>query len=100
MYKSQPIPGFISDNELEFAEKAIETYLDIEKWSRFQSNGFTIINQNFDKEKLERVFINKLNELLINLEHHRKENFTGAMLKHQTMNSTKYLSKWIEEKNK
>jgi len=100
MYKSYPAPGFISDNELEFAEKAIETYLNKEKWSTFQSNGFTIIHQLFDKEKLENTFINKLNELIVNLDNHRKENFTGAMLKHQSMNSTKYLSKWIEEKNR
>lgn len=100
MYKSHPVPGFISDNELDFAEKAIETYLNKEKWSTFQSSGFTIIHQLFNKEKLENTFINKLNELIINLDNQRKENFTGGMLKHQSMNSTKYLSKWIEEKNK
>jgi hypothetical protein len=27
-------------------------------------------------------------------------NFMGAMLQHHTLKSTKYMSRWIEEKNK
>jgi hypothetical protein len=30
----------------------------------------------------------------------RLDNITGAILQHHTLQSTKYLSKWIEEKNK
>ena len=35
-----------------------------------------------------------------NLEIHRTQNFLGSLLQHQTLRATKYMSKWIEEKNK
>ena len=34
------------------------------------------------------------------LENHRFQNFTGTMLQHHSMQSTKYMARWIEEKNK
>ena len=39
-------------------------------------------------------------EISENLESHRNQNFLGQILQHHTLQSTKYLSKWIEEKNK
>jgi hypothetical protein len=44
--------------------------------------------------------INKISKVEENLEQHRLNNFTGAMLKHHTMTSTKYMSQWIAAKNK
>jgi len=37
---------------------------------------------------------------LSNLSQHRKANFIGSVLQHHLLSSTKYMSKWIEEKNK
>ena len=34
------------------------------------------------------------------LDNHRLQNFTGTMLQHHSMQSTKYMARWIEEKNK
>jgi O-antigen biosynthesis protein len=47
-----------------------------------------------------QAFIKKIVKIKENLTQHRSDNFTGAMLKHHTMTSTKYLSQWIMEKNK
>ena len=44
--------------------------------------------------------ITLLSDLQINLETHRFSNFTGAMLWHQSLQASKFMSKWIEEKNK
>ena len=38
-------------------------------------------------------------EILSNLEDHRNNNFTGKMLLHHSLQSSKYMSKWIQEKN-
>jgi hypothetical protein len=35
-----------------------------------------------------------------NLENYRERNFIGSMLMHHFLQSTKYMAKWIEEKNK
>ena len=92
--------GFITDNETEFVEKAILLYQDENIWQKSQENGFKIIKNRFKKELFEPNFIHKIQEISENLESHRNQNFLGQILQHHTLQSTKYLSKWIEEKNK
>ena len=92
--------GFITDNETEFVEKAVQLYQDENLWQKFQENGFNIIENRFKKELFEPDFIHKIQEISENLELHRNQNFLGQILQHHTLQSTKYLSKWIEEKNK
>jgi hypothetical protein len=48
---------------------------------------------------LQRKLGEKIMLLSHNMESHRAGNFIGAMLLHHTLASTKYLSKWIAEKN-
>jgi len=90
--------GTIADTTEIFAQAAITLYQDQNQWQQAQQNGITIVNQLYDKEKLSVQFDKKLQYLISNLEKHRIHNFMGAMLQHQTMSSTKYMSKWIEEK--
>ena len=92
--------GFITDNETEFVEKAVLLYQDENLWQKSQENGFNIIENRFKKELFEPHFIHKIQEISENLESHRNQNFLGQILQHHTLQSTKYLSKWIEEKNK
>lgn len=92
--------GFITDNETEFVEKAVLLYQDENFWRKSQENGFKIIENRFKKELFEPNFIHKIQEISENLESHRNQNFLGQILQHHTLQSTKYLSKWIEEKNK
>lgn len=92
--------GFITDNETEFVEKAVLLYQDENFWQISQENGFKIIENRFKKELFEPNFIHKIQEISKNLESHRNQNFLGQILQHHTLQSTKYLSKWIEEKNK
>lgn len=92
--------GFITDNETEFVEKAALLYQDENLWRKSQENGFKIIENRFKKELFEPHFIHKIQEISENLESHRNQNFLGQILQHHTLQSTKYLSKWIEEKNK
>ena len=92
--------GFITDNETEFVEKAVLLYQDENLWQKSQENGYKIIENRFKKELFEPHFIHKIQEISENLESHRNQNFLGQILQHHTLQSTKYLSKWIEEKNK
>jgi len=92
--------GFIADDVEQFANKAIELYTNKIFWNGKQKNGFIVMNARYDKQLFILDFKYKLNAILNNLEIHRLDNFTGQMLQHQTMQSTKFMSKWIEEKNK
>ncbi|WP_299063535.1 glycosyltransferase [uncultured Polaribacter sp.] len=94
-----PWNGFIEDNYLEFSEKAVLLYNDADLWEKSKKNGFEIINHFYNKEKNGKLFFNKLDEIQHNLLKHRTHNFLGSLLQHQTIQATKYMSKWIEAKN-
>lgn len=92
--------GIITDNPNDFAKAAVSLYLEKEKWKLAQKNGIEIINSRYSKMQFGILFIEKIKATQNDLENHRMANFIGEMLQHQTMKSTKYMSKWIEEKNK
>ena len=91
--------GEVIDDSLEFAAAAVKFYQNSEKWYKAQINGIEIVNQRFQKTKWYPIFESKIKDLLKNREKHRKANFTGAMLWHQSLQASKFMSKWIEEKN-
>lgn len=92
--------GFVTDDPYEFANRSVEIYKNKKLWIKAQNNGIAIINTCYDKERYETNFNKTIQQILNHLNEHRLNNFTGAMLQHHTLKSTKYLSKWIEEKNK
>lgn len=100
MHGNIPWNGFITNNFEEFSNKAIELYTDENLWEQAQKNGVEIINKIYDKEQLSLPFINQIIKFQENLENHRTHNFLGNLLQHQTLQATKYMSKWIEAKNK
>ena len=99
MHGALPWNGFIEDSPDEFANKAVELYTNQEIWTQAQKNGITIINTNSDKTRLTVKLLQRIVQLKENLKDHRKDNFMGQILQHHTLQSTKYLSKWIEAKN-
>ena len=92
--------GVITDNVELFANAAVDLYTNESEWLRAQQQGVKIINQVFEKEKQAKLLTDKIHHLQQNLLQHRQQNFIGAMLMHHTVSGTKYMSRWIEEKNK
>jgi hypothetical protein len=92
--------GFIENNSQEFANKAIQLYNDESLWKEKQKNGFHVINNRFNKKEFQEKLIFKIEETIKQLQNKRLNNFTGSMLHHHSMQSTKFMSKWIEEKGK
>ena len=92
--------GIIANTPQEIADAAIELYTNQFIWSKYQENGIEIIKQIYSKKILRKELLDRVKLLFNSLENHRSDNFTGAMLMHHTLASTKYMSKWIEEKNK
>lgn len=92
--------GFIEEDPKNFVERALELYGNESLWNKKQKNGFKIINERFNKLIFQEEFLNKIKWLKNNLYSHRKNNFIGKMLMHHSIQSTKYMSLWIEEKNR
>ncbi len=92
--------GFIEDLPENFANEAVGLYSNETLWKEKQQNGFQIINKRFNKEAFQKELFNKIEQITEELSNNRLNNFTGQMLQHHRMQSTKFMSKWIEEKNK
>lgn len=99
MHQEEPWPGVITDDMTEFVEAAVKLYNDEEEWLNAQQKATVLLKTRYNSEVLGARLITKITEVEENLDQHRLNNFTGAMLKHHTMMSTKYMSQWIAAKN-
>lgn len=100
MFGSLDPNGFIEDQPDGFVEKAVLLYQNEVLWKEKQNNGFKILNERFDKANFHERLFSRINDMIDNLQNHRHNNFIGQMLQHHILQSTKYMGKWIEEKNK
>ncbi|WP_142783539.1 glycosyltransferase family 4 protein [Changchengzhania lutea] len=99
MFGEMEANGFIEDNPLEFANHAIKLYEDADVWEASQSNGFQVVNNRFSQKQFQQIFTKAQENGIKQLTENRLNNFIGQMLQHQSMQSTKFMSRWIEEKN-
>lgn len=100
MHDNLPWNGFISNSSIDFASKAVELYSNEQVWINAQKNGTTILKNCFSKNQFTSDLLAKISLLENTNKEHRLKNIVGTVLMHHTLQSTKYLSKWIEEKNK
>ena len=91
---------FVCDDASAFINHAIQLYQNETQWKSQQFMGFDMLKTRFPRASYEPLFENRLKELSTNLKVHRQGNFIGQMLQHHTLQSTKYMSRWIEAKNK
>ena len=102
MHGEQPWPGIVvadlQDAEL-FAEAAVSLYQDEARWQQAQRAGTALLQLRYNGEPLGEQLIKRINGLMAQLDEHRLANFTGSMLRHHSMMSTKYMSQWIAAKN-
>ncbi len=100
MHGNLPWPGSIVDDTRTFVERSLRLYTDKEAWHLAQQLGQTLIEERFLKGQHTNCFTKRMADVCNTLKVRRQQNFTGAMLQHHKLQSTKYMAKWIEEKNK
>lgn len=92
--------GIIADDIEAIVNAAVVLYNNKSLWEKAQQNGIAIVNKRYKKSLFEVDFVKQLLDVYTNLNVHRNKNFIGSLLMHHTLASTKYMSRWIEEKNK
>ncbi|WP_432711706.1 glycosyltransferase [Pedobacter sp.] len=92
--------GIIADEPDHFIAAAVNLYEDKYLWHTSQQNGIRILNQRYGKAQFNSIFMERIQLLIASLQAHRQQNFFGQLLQYHTASSTKYMSLWIEEKNK
>lgn len=99
MFQDQEWPGYIADETEEIVDKAVSLYQDQLAWEsaakRSQQILTSLIDPNWGKD-----LTHALEKIQQNLESHRRKNMIGQILWSNQFLSSKYLSQWIEEKNK
>ena len=100
MYGDLPMPGVIADTPERFAELSVAIYSNKIKWQQNAQRGIEIIKARYNGKAIAKDFMTRLDALKINLKLHRQAHFIGQILQHHSLQASKYLSKWIEEKNK
>jgi O-antigen biosynthesis protein len=100
MHNALPWPGKIANNAEDFAHAAVALYNDESQFTQAQLAANSLLESLYDKAQLSQQLIERIQLVSADLAAHRRNNFTGQMLKHHTMRSTQYMAQWIAEKNK
>ncbi|WP_164109968.1 MULTISPECIES: glycosyltransferase [Sphingobacterium] len=100
MYDNQDWAGFVEDDVLPFVQKSVDLYRNAEVWKEKQEIGFQLFNHIYADTSSSEILLGLIQEILEDIVMFRKSNFIGKILMHQYLQSTKYMSLWIEAKNK
>ena len=95
-----PWPGVIAADTQAFIAGAISLYSSHENWVNAQEDGYRLLERRFARQQHGPALIERLLDRLANLEAYRQDNFTGSMLRHHFHQSTHYMSRWIDAKNR
>lgn len=91
--------GIVARSDEDFVETSVALYNQNKLWNKARLNGYQLIEERFAMRNFSKEFIQTIHQLTAELKNHREAHFIGQILHHHTLQSTKYLSKWIEQKN-
>ncbi|WP_372767618.1 glycosyltransferase family 4 protein [Pseudoalteromonas sp.] len=100
MFSAEYWPGLVANSDESLIDSAITLYNDEQLWQKKSALCQQAIKLKFSRTVHANTLLLRISEILDNLTQHRLNNFVGAMLKHHSHASTKYMSQWITEKNK
>lgn len=100
MHGNLPWNGFVVEDDDRFVEKAINLYNNQDLWYQCQKQGYNLVENRYKKEQFYPIFEEKIQSISTKIKAHRMRNYFGKILLHHTLQSSKYLGKWIEEKQK
>lgn len=99
MYGGLSFGGSVVFSDKDFINASVKLYSEEALWNKARQDGFKIIKHRFQKELFSEDFKKRIRTLCKNPRAHRQQNFLGQILQHHTLQSSKYMGKWIEAKN-
>ncbi len=97
---NQGFAGSIETNLKRFIDKSVLLYTEESTWKEKQANGFSMLESSFSPQLHSQKMIDKIQFYLDNLSEIRAKGIVGQLMKYHLLKSTKYMSLWIQEKNK
>ncbi|WP_435577422.1 glycosyltransferase family 4 protein [Gilvibacter sp.] len=99
--EAHKLPFMVADDlETDFVNLAVTNYTQEYQWDQNRQEGLALISEHFSWEKRAPSVLETLKSYALNKEEFSPQNPVGQMLWHHSLQSSKYLSKWIEAKNK
>lgn len=92
--------GFIAERETDFVDAVCKLYQDETEWNRAVTNGFDILKNQFSKRIWSGILKDAVLKIYENIEFHRSNLFIQKILWQNGLQAVKYMSLWIEQKNK
>ncbi|MFT4732253.1 MAG: hypothetical protein ACI89W_001277 [Gammaproteobacteria bacterium] len=83
-----------------FIQSCITLYADENIWSLASNRSKPLFSSIFDYTKQSKQLTQCIQKISANLTKHRQQHFLGQVIQHHTINSTKYMSQWIEAKTR
>lgn len=94
-------PGYVADDALDIANHAVELHQNKPVWEKASKQCTNMKEAMLSNSMSNKVgLLSALSDAHLNLAQRRKRNFLGGMLQHHTMASTRYMTQWIEAKNR
>lgn len=90
--------GFVSDDDAVFINHAEALYSNSDIWNKAQGIGFDLFERTVANTSYSEKLLSWLDNSLV--ENIRERNFMGQILQQQQLNASKYMSLWIEQKNR
>ncbi len=90
--------GPIADEFKDFAAAAIQLHEDQVQWDIAVKNGLVVLERRFGDSAFAKALLTNIHSIYKDLQTHRDSHFLGEILHYHTVQSTKYLSKWIAAK--
>ncbi|MBT9528630.1 MAG: glycosyltransferase, partial [Pseudomonas sp.] len=100
MHGDLPWPGVIASNPQALADAAVQLYQDQAVWQQAQDAGWQLLAARYEKTRFAKQLMTRISECRGQLSEHRRDNFTGTMLRHHHHKSTQYMAQWIAAKNR
>jgi hypothetical protein len=90
--------GAIEDSIEGLIKASVELYSDEENWKNARFKGYDLLEKYFVSKSTS--WLDHLVNVQSNMKKHRQSNFIGMLLCDEGTQSLKYMSKWIEAKNR
>lgn len=100
MHGDLPWAGAIATSASALAAAAVELYRNEAAWLQAQTHGRALLAERYQQRVHGPALVQRIKACRADLERHRRQNFTGAMLRHHHHKSTQYMAQWIEAKNR
>jgi glycosyltransferase involved in cell wall biosynthesis len=95
-----PWPGVVASSIDSFVSSAVDLYSNQSQWEASNKQGQQILQADYNSIDNRQKFGKYLSEKFTHFVEHRKTNFAQKLLGHHQFQTSKYMSQWIEAKNK